>query len=122
MQISVTARHMDITDAIRAYANEKVENALNEFPRIERVHVVLNVEKYRHFAEVFVQAKNHIRVEGQDESDDMYVSIDRAVEKVQRQLRRLRDKVQHHKSKERLAEVELEMQASRETQENEPQA
>ena len=98
MQISVTGRHVDITDAIRHYAHEKLD-ALSDFPRVENVHMILDVEKYRHHAEVVVQAKNHIRVDAKEESDNMYASIDGAVSKAYKQLRRLRDKVQDHKAR-----------------------
>lgn len=111
MHVSVTGRHMDITDAIRDYANEKVAGALAGFTRVESVHVILDIEKYRHMAEVVVQAKNHVRVDARDESEDMYVSIDNAVEKAEKQLRRLRDKIQDHKSREKLAHIDLEMKA-----------
>ena len=115
MHISVTGRHMEITDAIRDYASEKVAHALGEFPRVESVHVILDIEKFRQMAEVVVQAKNHIRVDARDESEDMYVSIDGAVDKAQTQLRRLRDKVQDHKSRDSLAHVDMEMQAAQDT-------
>ncbi|MBU0679661.1 MAG: ribosome-associated translation inhibitor RaiA [Verrucomicrobia bacterium] len=117
MQISVTARHMEITDAIRDYAERRVEEAIMDFPRVENVHVILDVEKYRHKAEIVVQAANHIRVEAEAESDDMYVSIDNAAEKAQKQLRKLRDKVQDHKSRESLAAIELDVQSSSEVSE-----
>lgn len=97
MEISVTGRHMDITEAITTYAHEKVEAEISVFPRVESVHVVLNIEKYRHYAEVFVQAANHLRIDGKTESDDMYVSLDSAIDKVVKQLRKARDKVQSHK-------------------------
>jgi putative sigma-54 modulation protein len=109
MQISVTARHMEITDAIRDYATEKTAEELDSFSRIERVHMILDHEKYRHQAELVIQAKNHIRVDAHAESEDMYVSIDQAVEKAGKQLRRLRDKIQDHKSREKLAHVDLRM-------------
>jgi putative sigma-54 modulation protein len=102
---------MDITDALRSYVQDKVEHAMEEFPRVESVHVILAVEKYRRIAEIVIQAANHIRVEAKEESDDMYVSVDAAVEKVSRQLRKLRDKVQDHK-RESLAEIELGVQAA----------
>jgi putative sigma-54 modulation protein len=119
MQISVTGRHLDITDAIRDYASDKVAHGLADFTRVESVHVILDVEKYRHIAEIVVQAKNHIRVDARDESDDMYASIDSAVDKAQKQLRRLRDKIQDHKSREKLAHIELEMKASEEVADDE---
>lgn len=107
MQITVTGRHVDITSAIREYAEDRVNDALELFPRVESVHVILSVEKYRHRAEIVVQGANHIRVDAHDESDDMYASIDSAIEKAMRQLRKLRDKVQDHKGAEPLAEAEV---------------
>ena len=111
MQISVTVRHMESTDAIRDYATEKVERDLSCFTRIESIHVILDVEKYRHSADIVVQAKNHIRVDAREESDDMYVSVDRAVDKAEKQLRKLRDKVQDHKSREKIGQLEQDVDA-----------
>ncbi len=109
MQTSVTGRHMEISDALRDYTHDRVEHAMAEFPRIESVHIILAVEKYRQLAEIVVKAPNHIVVDAKDESDDMYVSIDGAVEKAAKQLRRHWDKMQDHKSPS-LAELELSVQ------------
>jgi len=111
VQISVTGRHLQITDAIRDFTHERLQHALLDYPRIESVHVILDVEKYRHLAEVVVQAPNHVRVEAREESDDMYASIEGAVEKAAKQLRRHRDRVTDHKAREGLAELELDAQA-----------
>ena len=105
---------MEITDGLKDHIHDKVQHDLSDFPRVENVHVILDIEKYRQIAEVVVQAANHIRSEARAESDDMYVSIDSAMEKVAKQLRRSRDKVQNHKSREKLANLELEVQASNE--------
>jgi putative sigma-54 modulation protein len=112
MQIHVTGRHMEITDAIRDYIHNKLQHELVEFPRTESVHVILNIEKYRQIAEVVVQAPNHVRIEAQEESDDLYASIDGAVEKAVKQMKRKRDTIQNHKARESIAQVELEVQAS----------
>ncbi len=106
MQISVTGRHLDITDAIRNHALDKIQHDFAPFTRIEHVRVILDIEKHRRRAEVIVQGKNHLHAEALEESDEMYASIDRAVEKVAKQLRRARDKKQNHKSREKLADVE----------------
>lgn len=111
MHISVTGRRLEITDAIRDYTHERLQHALLDYPRIESVHVILDVEKYRHMAEVVVQAPNHVRVEAREESDDMYASIEGAVEKAAKQLRRHRDKVTDHKTREGLAQLEVDAQA-----------
>ncbi len=111
MQITVTGRHMEVTDAIRGHAEEKITRELSEFPRVQSVHVILDIEKYRHIAEVVAQAPHHIRIEAKEESDDMYVSIDRAVEKLEKQLHKVWGKLQDIKSRERLADVEPNVQA-----------
>jgi putative sigma-54 modulation protein len=98
---------MDITDAIRHYIETKVEPELADFPRVETVHIILEVEKYRRLAEIVVQGANHVRVDAKADSDDMYASIDGALDKAVRQLRKLRDKVQDHKSRESLANADM---------------
>ena len=96
MSIEVTARHMNAPGA-KEYAHEKAERLIEQFPRIEHVHMILDVEKHRYEAEVVVQAKNHIRVEASETQDDMWAAIDTAVDRAEKQLRKLRDKVQEHR-------------------------
>lgn len=94
MAIEVTARHMNATEAIQEYSRAKGALLEDEFPRVEHIHFVLDVEKHRQIATVVVQAKNRIRIEARESSDNLRASIDQAVDKVERQLRKLRDKVQ----------------------------
>ena len=97
MPIEVTARHMHATGDVQQYARRKAEALVEEFPRIEHVHVILDVENRLRVARVFVQAKNHIRSETREGSENLQAAIDAAFDKVETQLRRLRDKVQDHK-------------------------
>ena len=106
MQISVTCRHMEVTPALRDHAIGKVEHDFAEFPRVESVRVILDVQRHLHKAEVVVQAKNHIRLEAEEESDDMYFSIDKAVAKAAKQLRKSRDKIQDHRHNEKLESID----------------
>lgn len=107
MNIHVTCRHMETSPALRDHATARVEESLSEFPRVEDVHVILDVErKINHVAEVVVKAKNHAHAEAKETTTDMYASIDEAVEKVHRQLRKLRDKIQDHKHTASLGERE----------------
>ncbi len=103
MSIEVTARHMDDVGDIQELAREKAEMLFADFPRVEHVHVILDNEKHRFKAEFFVQAKNHIRVEADDTTDNMRLSITNAALKAEKQLRRLRDKVQDHRPKQKEA-------------------
>jgi len=97
MQVHITGRHVEITDGIRDHIYSKIERTLVDLPRIEDVRIILDLQKLLHSAEVLVQGKN-IHVEGKSSSENMYTSIDEALDKAERQLRKLRQKVQdsHH--------------------------
>lgn len=99
MSIEVTVRHMHGAPEAKSYAESKAERLMELFPRIEHIHVILDVEKHRQEAEILVQAKNHIRVEASETSDDLVNSVDVAFERAERQLRKLREKIQDHRVK-----------------------
>ena len=95
MQVHITGRHVEITTGIREHIYDKVERTLVDFPRVEDVRIVLDLQKLVHIAEWLVQGKN-IHIEAKAESENMYTSIDDALVKSERQLRKLREKVQDH--------------------------
>jgi putative sigma-54 modulation protein len=98
MQVSITGRHVTVTDNVKAHLDEKLERCLGMFPRIETVHVILDMENRDYVSEVVVQAANHIRVTAKENSENMYDAIDRSIEHAERQMRKQRDKIQdHHK-------------------------
>jgi len=98
MNINITARHAEISEEMKAHVHAKLSSVLDDYPNIEHVHVILDIQKFRHSIEVVVQAKRHKHIEARDESDDMYCSIDRVADKLNRQLRRDREKVVDHKA------------------------
>jgi putative sigma-54 modulation protein len=91
--IRITGRHMSITDAIRQYAQSKVEHIHLDYPRIIEVHVILDVTKHRHFAEIVLHCANHITIEADHECDDMYAAIDGVIAKITRQMRKYKTKM-----------------------------
>jgi putative sigma-54 modulation protein len=91
--IKVTGRHVSITEAIKNYASSKVEHLHLDYPRIIEAHVILDVEKHRHFAEVILHCTNHITIEASEETDDMYASIDRVIGKIAQQMRKYKTKI-----------------------------
>ena len=91
--IRITGRHMSITDAIRQYAQSKVEHIHLDYPRIIEVHVILDVAKHRHFAEIVLHCANHITIEADHECDDMYAAIDGVVAKIAQQMRKYKTKM-----------------------------
>ncbi len=91
--VKVTGRHVSITEAIKNYAVNKIEHLHLDYPRIIEAHVILDVEKHRHFAEVILHCNNHITIEASEETDDMYASIDAVASKVARQMRKYKTKI-----------------------------
>lgn len=89
MQITVTGRHFEITDALR----QRIENKIHKLDRyldgITDVHVVLSVEKHRHIAEIILQANGN-SIRSVEETHDMYLAVDTVIDKVERQIRRQR--------------------------------
>lgn len=99
MQISVTFRHMSASDPIKNHAMEKVEHIRKFLDDATEVHVVLSIERYLHKADIHMQSHG-VLIRGEESSSDMYNSIDRAIEKIEKQLRRYRNKIQKHRPSE----------------------
>jgi len=97
MKFSVTFRKMDPTDAIKQYTEEKVKKIKRFFPDPINAKVVLALERYQHRADVTITLHNGLVLKGQNISDDMYSSIDLAMSKIEKQVRRYKDKIRSHK-------------------------
>ena len=97
MNANVTFRHMDSSTALREYAVGKLEHVVDKYVngRVS-ANAVMSVEKFRHIATFTVQIKN-LTVKGTCESEDMYSSIDLALDKIERQLRRHKDRLRDYK-------------------------
>jgi putative sigma-54 modulation protein len=104
MQVAVTFRHMESTDALKDYANEKVAKVTKYLSRATNAHVILCVEKLEHKAEVLIDAGG-IHCRGEAHSENMYKSIDEATEKIVRQVKRYQGKIHKHKHKQGLADM-----------------
>lgn len=98
MQIQVTGRHMPVTDAIRDYADEKISKAAKVHDSDEMaIDVVLHVEKNpankkKDVAEVTAHMKG-IVVRAEEAATDMYEAIDLVAEKLERQMRKYKDRL-----------------------------
>ncbi|MBI5191122.1 MAG: ribosome-associated translation inhibitor RaiA [Nitrospirae bacterium] len=98
MNITVNGRHMEITDALRSYATEKVAKLDKYLPSGAEAVVTFNVEKYRHKAEVQIKV-NGIVIQAQEETEGMYASIDQVLDKLERQVKKYKEKLKNHKVK-----------------------
>lgn len=99
MNIVITGRHFDVTDPIRAHANEKISKLDKFLTKLLEAHVILSVEKFRHIAEITVIGKN-LKVTSTETTSDMYASIDKAAASLEEQLKKFHDKIRAHKAKE----------------------
>jgi putative sigma-54 modulation protein len=98
MEIDVSGRHFKITKPLKDYIEEKIKK-LDKFSlKVESVHVILSVEKFRQIAEIVVLAKN-IRATAKEQSVDMYAAFDKCFGKIQLQFGRRHDKVRDHKGR-----------------------
>jgi putative sigma-54 modulation protein len=105
MQISVTFRHMDATDALRGYAEEKIEKALRKYLKTPfEAHVVLSTERHHHVCDVTVLVAGHT-IKGTEKTDSMYSSIDKVGDKIERQVSRYKAKLRNHKPSHHDAEL-----------------
>ena len=86
--ITVTARHMELTDAIRDYAQKKVEGLHFGYPRVVEAKVIVDSQPHGHIAEIIIFGANHVTIEADTEHDDLYAAIDLTIEKVERQMRK----------------------------------
>jgi putative sigma-54 modulation protein len=107
-EIKVTGRHVAVTDAIVDYARKKVESLHLDYPRIIDAQVILDVEKYRHIAEVVLHCNNHITIDASSETSDLYASIDEAVGKIAQQMRKHKTKImrQHRPRRQQIRLIE----------------
>lgn len=93
MQIRVTGRNIDLTEAMKSYVNKKVKRLEKYLEESTDVQVVLTVEKFRQIAEVTISSK-YGNFYGSEESHDIYASIDMVMDKLEEQARRKKERLQ----------------------------
>jgi putative sigma-54 modulation protein len=100
LPITVTSRHVSMTEAMRDYAQRKVENLHLDYPRIIDAKVILDVEnKERQKAEIILHCANHITIEVDTTTGDIYSAIDESVSKIARRMRKFKTRLlkSHHR-------------------------
>ena len=98
MQINLSGHHVEITDSMRNYVHEKIARLDRHFDQALDIHVVLTVEKLRHKAEATLHI-NGGNVFADSVQEDMYAAIDAMTDKLERQVRKHKEKMtDHHRS------------------------
>ncbi len=96
MKIIVNGRHLEITPALKSYAEEKLGKFDRYLSHITEATVTLTVEKYRHKAEVLIKA-NGMMIQAEGVTGEIYSSIDQVVEKLEKQVKKYKEKLCSHR-------------------------
>ena len=100
MQLNVSGHHVEVTDSLREYVESKVNKTARHFDLVSDVQCILTVEKLRHKAEATVRV-NGGTIYADHTEEDMYAAIDGMVDKIERRVRKYKEKLVDHHAKEK---------------------
>lgn len=96
MEVLITGKQLDVTPALRQYIANRSKKIEKYTMKVTQVVFTLKVEKYRHSAEVLVKVNGFI-LQTEQETDEMYASVDKAMSKIERQLKKHKEKLHNHR-------------------------
>jgi len=97
MQTSVTFKNIDPSDHLKAYVSDKLDRFDKFLDNPAEANVVLTVEKFRHIAEINI-AGDKLTIIGSEETNDMYSAIDMALDKLEKQIKKGKQKIRERRS------------------------
>jgi putative sigma-54 modulation protein len=96
MNVTTTFRHMEQSEALKAYAEEKLERVKKYIDGPINAQVYFTVEKIRHIVEIVINAKG-LNTKASEATNDMYAAVDAVIDKIERQLKRYKERLKNHK-------------------------
>ncbi len=97
MEINITFRHTESSPTLQDHIRDRIARLSRYFLKATHAHVILTVEKARHVAEVTLN-EDHRLLTAREVSHDMYRSVDTALQRLERQLKKRKERVRsHHK-------------------------
>ncbi len=99
MQLNVTGHHVDVTPALRDYVTDKLKRIERHFDHVSDVHCILTVEKLAHKAEATIHLSGST-IHADSTENDMYAAIDGLIDKLNRQVRKHKEKMTNHHARE----------------------
>lgn len=93
MNISITARHIEVTDEVKEYLQKRLSKLKKYFKKEVNIHVIFVAEKERRRIEVDINYNGNM-LHGEETTNEIHTSIDYVVEKLERQLKKCKDKIQ----------------------------
>lgn len=115
LPITVTGRHVMVTDAMKEYAKEKLAKIQRYKTRLIDIHVTMDIQKLQHIVNIELKV-NDFQIKSTAVSDDMYASIDKAADRIQTQVRRYKDRLNERHAK-GLHSVDMEVNVIRRPEE-----
>ena len=97
MQINIDGHHVELTDSMQEYIRSKMTRIERHFDQVVDVHVVLSVEKQRQMAEATIHVAGN-NLHAHSESEDMYAAIDALLDKLDRQVKKHKEKLTDHRA------------------------
>lgn len=95
MQVNVSGHHIDVTPPLRQYVSEKLERIQRHSDHLVNANCILTVEKLQHKAEAMINMRG-IQIYADAIEEDMYAAIDGLVDKLDRQVRKHKEKSSDH--------------------------
>ena len=106
MQFKFTFKHMDSSEAVRDYAESKIREKIEKFvTKPIEVHTTFSVDRHNHRVMSQLVAGDNFNVQVEATSEDMYVSVDKLVVKLESQLKKHKEKLKDHKNQPKLAQI-----------------
>ena len=99
MLTKITGRHMELTDAIRNYAEKKITRLQKYHSKISEMEVIIDTQGNIHKVEIIAKTDHHQPFVVHVTDEDAYASLDRAVDKIERQLTKHKEKARSHKGR-----------------------
>ena len=97
MQTSVTFKNIDPSDPLKSYVQDKLDRFDRLLDNPAEANVVLSVEKFRHIAEINVNG-DRLTINGKEETNDMYSAIDMVLDKLEKQIKKNKQKVRERRT------------------------
>lgn len=99
MQLNVSGHHLEVTDSLRGYVEARIEKIERHFDLVSDINFILTVEKLRHKAEATINV-NGGTIYADATEEDMYAAIDGLVDKLDRRVRKHKEKLVDHHARE----------------------
>ena len=120
MLTKITGRHMELTDAIRSYAEKKTARLQKYNSKLSEMEVIIDTQGSSHKVEIIAKTDHHQPFVVNVTDEDVYASIDRAIDKIERQLTKHKEKSRSHKGRLGAAQASADVIESQDK--NEPSA